>query len=62
MAQRAYDVVLIGSGPAGYTAALYAARASLDVLVFPGFESGGQLMLTSHVENYPGYRGCVMGP
>ena len=57
-----YDVVIVGSGPAGYTAALYAARASLDVLVFQGFEAGGQLMLTSDVENYPGYREGVMGP
>ena len=62
MAQGAYDVVIIGSGPAGYTAALYAARASMKVLVFQGFESGGQLMLTSDVENYPGYRDGVMGP
>ena len=62
MAQRAYDVVIVGSGPAGYTAALYAARASMEVLVFQGFESGGQLMLTSDVENYPGYRDGVMGP
>jgi thioredoxin reductase (NADPH) len=62
MAQRAYDIVIIGSGPAGYTAALYAARASMKVLVFQGFESGGQLMLTSDVENYPGYRDGVMGP
>ena len=57
-----YDVVIVGSGPAGYTAALYAARASLDVVVFQGFEAGGQLMLTSDVENYPGYREGVMGP
>jgi thioredoxin reductase (NADPH) len=57
-----YDVVIVGSGPAGYTAALYAARANLDVLVFQGFEVGGQLMLTSDVENYPGYREGVVGP
>src|SRR5918997_2213589 len=57
-----HDVVIVGSGPAGYTAALYAARAGLDVLVFQGFEAGGQLMLTSDVENYPGYREGVMGP
>jgi thioredoxin reductase (NADPH) len=62
MAQRAYDVVIVGSGPAGYTAALYASRANMNVLVFQGFESGGQLMLTSDVENYPGYRDGVMGP
>jgi thioredoxin reductase (NADPH) len=62
MERSAYDVVIIGSGPAGYTAALYAARASMKVLVFQGFESGGQLMLTSDVENYPGYRDGVMGP
>jgi thioredoxin reductase (NADPH) len=62
MDQRAYEVVIVGSGPAGYTAALYAARASMKVLVFQGFENGGQLMLTSDVENYPGYRDGVMGP
>ncbi|MCA1688550.1 MAG: FAD-dependent oxidoreductase [Actinobacteria bacterium] len=59
---ESYDVVIVGSGPAGYTAALYAARANLDVLMFQGFEVGGQLMLTSDVENYPGYRDGVMGP
>src|SRR5829696_6403580 len=57
-----YDVVIVGSGPAGYTAALYAARANLDVLLFQGFEVGGQLMLTSDVENYPGYKDGVVGP
>jgi thioredoxin reductase (NADPH) len=62
MAQRTYDVVIVGSGPAGYTAALYASRANMSVLLFQGFESGGQLMLTSDVENYPGYRDGVMGP
>jgi thioredoxin reductase (NADPH) len=62
LAEKIYDTVIIGSGPAGYTAALYAARANLDTLVFQGFESGGQLMLTSDVENYPGYRDGVMGP
>ncbi len=62
LAEKVYDTVIIGSGPAGYTAALYASRANLDTLVFQGFESGGQLMLTSDVENYPGYREGVAGP
>jgi len=62
MPEKTYDVVIVGSGPAGYTAALYAARANLDTMVFQGFESGGQLMLTSDVENYPGYKDGVMGP
>lgn len=62
MSDKIHKTIIIGSGPAGYTAAIYAARANMQPLLFTGEEPGGQLMITTDVENYPGYPNGVLGP
>ena len=62
MEDKKWDVVIVGGGPSGYTAAIYLSRATLSVLVLAGTKAGGQLMNTTEVENFPGFKDGVMGP